>query len=49
MDAVITIHPSVVLMKSDLKSGCKNYPEGKEVLYGMLIIWQNLVSVLNYK
>jgi hypothetical protein len=49
VDAVVTIHPFYVLMKSDLKSGCKNYPEEKEISYGMLIIQQNLVSMLNYK
>ena len=49
MVAVVTVHPSDVLMRSDLKRGCKNYPEEKEISFGMLIIHQNLVSVLNYK
>jgi len=49
VDAVVTIHPSDVLMKNDLKNGCKNYPEEKETSCGMLIIQQNLVSMLNYK
>ena len=48
MDAVVTIHPSDILTKSDLKSGCKNYPEEKEISYDRLIIQQNLVSMLNY-
>jgi hypothetical protein len=49
VDIAVTIHPSDVLMKSDLKVGCKNYPEEKELSSGMLIIQQNLVSMLNYK
>lgn len=47
MDAVVTVDTSDVLMKSDLKSGCKNYAEEKEILCGMFIIPQNLVSMLN--
>ena len=33
VDAVVTVHPSDVLMKSDLKNGCKNYSEEREFIW----------------